>query len=336
MRHPDDGLLEEQLDGELAEDAARDLEAHLAACPACRERLEAARALRAEADDLVAALGEPAPRPAADDLPDSLRRAPRRGMPWRAVAWAASVVLAVGVGYAGGTMGRRQGEATAPRVGTPTEPPSVAATEPPAAGSDREPRAGAVARPQADAAEVRRPDLAAEPGADAANRFAKAAPVGPPASPSVAQKAAEREEQAGFALESRPAVSLDPAIRALGGSIRLLDGLSATRVEVTWLRMPSGDSAAVVELTYADPAGHPIVLRQSRTTPLAEALGAADALGRRRDAAQAIAPAAEAPNRRAAELPDGEVSWVDAAGFRLVLRADADADSLAKLRARVR
>ena len=108
MRHPDDGLLEEQLDGELAEDAARELGVHLAACPACRERLEAARALRAEADDLVAALGDPTPRPRADALPDSLRRAPRREMPWRAVAWAASVVLAVGVGYAGGTMGRRQ------------------------------------------------------------------------------------------------------------------------------------------------------------------------------------------------------------------------------------
>lgn len=59
--------------------------------------------------------------------------------------------------------------------------------------------------------------------------------------------------------------------------------------------------------------------------------------------AQAAAPArnralpAEPPGRRAAEPSrDGELTWVDASGFRLVLRADADSDSLARLRARVR
>jgi hypothetical protein len=102
--------------------------------------------------------------------------------------------------------------------------------------------------------------------------------------------------------------------------------------------MPGGDSAAVVELTYADAAGRPIVLQQSRTIAAVGQLGEAAAAR-----AQAAAPArnralpAEPPGRQAAgPARDGELTWVDASGFRLVLRADADADSLARLRARVR
>jgi hypothetical protein len=33
---------------------------------------------------------------------------------------------------------------------------------------------------------------------------------------------------------------------------------------------------------------------------------------------------------------DGGLSWTDSAGFRLLLRADADADSLRKIRTRIR
>ncbi len=102
--------------------------------------------------------------------------------------------------------------------------------------------------------------------------------------------------------------------------------------------MPGGDSAAVVELTYADPAGHPIVLRQSRTVAAVGQLAGAEAAQAKAEApAGNRAPAAEPPSRRAAEPPrDGELAWIDTGGFRLMLRADADADSLARLRARVR
>jgi anti-sigma factor RsiW len=40
VRHPDEFLLHEYLDGELTEAAGRELEAHLAACPACQARLD--------------------------------------------------------------------------------------------------------------------------------------------------------------------------------------------------------------------------------------------------------------------------------------------------------
>jgi len=155
-----------------------------------------------------------------------------------------------------------------------------------------------------------------------------------------ADRAAAGRAQPAVQPSSPPAASLDDAVRALGGSIRLVDGLEVQRVDVAWLPMPGGDSAAVVELTYADAAGHPIVLRQSRTVAAVGQFAGADALAAKAAASTAArdrALAAEPPSRRAAEPPrDGELTWLDGSGFRLVLRADADADSLARLRARVR
>jgi hypothetical protein len=153
-----------------------------------------------------------------------------------------------------------------------------------------------------------------------------------------ADQRAAGQAQPAIQPSSPPAASLDDAVRALGGSIRLVDGLEVQRVEVAWLPMPGGDSAAVVELSYTDAAGHPILLRQSRTAGAVGQFAAAEA-----GPAKAAAPAgdralaAAPPGRRAAEPPrDGELTWVDGGGFRLLLRADADADSLARLRARVR
>lgn len=393
MRHPDDGMIEEYLDGELPAEARGDFDAHAAGCDACRERIEAARSARSEADELVALLGEPATRPGTGELPASLRPAARRPVRWRTLAWAASVLAAAGLGYAGGTadrwaVGRLDGRAVGP-----SNPPAAAeATGPqPSHQSPAEPAAGASAEPRAngttDRAASRRTDVAAEPpgrhavgetlvrpstpspspklrvdgalaaaaGADEAGRVQKAAaPAGEQQSLEFRRRAEAAsfldgiparpgDRGAGYVSPSAvgrpaPVPTLDDAVRALGGSIRLVDGLEVQRVEVAWLPMPGGDSSAVVELTYADAAGHPIVLRQSRTvTAVGQAAGA--------DAAQAnaVAPAreralaAEPPTRRAAEAArDGEISWLDATGFRLVLRADADADSLARIRARVR
>lgn len=365
MRHPDDGLIEEYLDDETPAGARAELEAHAAACEACRDRLEAARVTRAEADDLVSLLGEPDPRPATA-LPPSLTRDSRRRFPWRTLAWAATVVIAAGLGYAGGAVRRvtdPAGVAPAPpaRAGTaapaerqsPTaadrdpapspalQPSSRPATDAPAARqSDRPveqaakaPESALAARPSNPRApamvlEFRRRDEAATyvdgvpaaPGNRGTGFVSPAAPTGkqrvdgqlarPPASREEvrladADRAAAGRAQPSSQPSSPPAATLDAAIRALGGSIRLLDGLEVRRVSVEWLPMPDGDSAAVVELAYADAAGHPIVLRQSRTVA---------AVGERA----------------------GELTWIDAAGFRLVLLADADADSLARIRSRIR
>jgi hypothetical protein len=101
MSHVDDGALHAYLDGELTPVERAQLEAHIAECPACRTRLEEERALVARAGQLLS-LAQPVERPAP---PMHQLRRPR--LAWRLrvpLTWAASVVLAVGLGYyLGGT-----------------------------------------------------------------------------------------------------------------------------------------------------------------------------------------------------------------------------------------
>ncbi len=105
MSHVDDGALHAYLDGELLPVERARLEAHVAECPACRTRLEEERALVQRASGLLG-LAQP-PERAVPPL-HQLRRA---RLAWRLrmpVAWAASVLLALGLGYyaGGASLGR--------------------------------------------------------------------------------------------------------------------------------------------------------------------------------------------------------------------------------------
>jgi len=98
MSHVDDGTLHAYLDGELAPAEAQGVDAHLAQCPACRERLDVERALITRAGELLA-LAAPPER----ELPPF--RAGHVKPPARAwwqvrqpLAWAATVVVALGIG----------------------------------------------------------------------------------------------------------------------------------------------------------------------------------------------------------------------------------------------
>jgi putative zinc finger protein len=96
MSHVDDGALHAYLDGELSPVERTQLEAHVAECVACRTRLDEARVLIERASGL---LGQAQPPERAMPPLHQLRR-PR--LTWRLrvpIAWAASVVLALGLGY---------------------------------------------------------------------------------------------------------------------------------------------------------------------------------------------------------------------------------------------
>src|SRR5262245_12463407 len=98
MSHVDEGMLHAYLDGELPSGEGSALEAHLAQCEACRARRDEERALLARASTLLGAV-RPVERPAPPF--EEIRRPPKRS-PWRVrmpIAWAASVVLALGFGY---------------------------------------------------------------------------------------------------------------------------------------------------------------------------------------------------------------------------------------------
>jgi len=119
MSHVDEGTLHAYLDGELPPVERTALETHLADCATCRATLADERALRERASAVLAS-ARPAERPAPPL--EQLRREPKRS-PWRvrrSFAWAASLALALGLGYS-----LRAPRASAP-FQTPVEPVVVA------------------------------------------------------------------------------------------------------------------------------------------------------------------------------------------------------------------
>jgi anti-sigma factor RsiW len=104
MSHIDDGTLHEYLDGELNDRRRADVEAHIADCIACAERLESAESLIGRASGLMSELEPEASQPPPwteieERAAARAARAPRKPRvgPW--LAWAASIVLAFGVGW---------------------------------------------------------------------------------------------------------------------------------------------------------------------------------------------------------------------------------------------
>jgi len=98
MSHVDEGTLHAYLDGELPSAERATLEAHLAGCATCRANLTEERGLRERASAVLGS-ARPAERPAPPL--EQLRREPQRS-PWRvrrSFAWAASIALALGLGY---------------------------------------------------------------------------------------------------------------------------------------------------------------------------------------------------------------------------------------------
>lgn len=99
MSHVDDGTLHAYLDGELSPVEVERLEAHVTGCPVCRARLDEERALIERASKLLGMAVPPGPERAAPPL-HQLRQP--RVIGRRLViplAWAATIVLALGLGY---------------------------------------------------------------------------------------------------------------------------------------------------------------------------------------------------------------------------------------------
>jgi hypothetical protein len=106
MQHLDEGLLQAWLDhprSGLEPSEVAEIESHLASCEACARELAALRGDSREAHALLAGgLDRTAPRPPFEDVVsrargyDEVRRA-RRRLNW--LAWAASLVVALGVGW---------------------------------------------------------------------------------------------------------------------------------------------------------------------------------------------------------------------------------------------
>lgn len=225
MSHVDEGALHAYLDGALddlpAVEAAR-IRDHLAGCAACAHRLEEERALRADAQAILAGAG-----PALGELPPleelralaRMREGPSAGARLRRVAWAASIVMAVGTGWLlRGSQGYRFDRPAG-------APPATSLEEMEASSPGSSPVvevASEQAGPATDAAGVpaeptlRRVTPVADPAttsvADAATTTV-ADPATNPVSGAPRFAAAEREATAGGA----PATRLEAALAAQSG-----------------------------------------------------------------------------------------------------------------------
>lgn len=97
MSHVDEGTLHAYLDGELPSSERVVVDTHLAQCATCRATLAEERALLERASALLGS-ARPIERPAP---PFEQLRRPKRSL-WRVrtpFAWAASIMLALGIGY---------------------------------------------------------------------------------------------------------------------------------------------------------------------------------------------------------------------------------------------
>ena len=138
MRHITDGELHAYLDAALDQlpgGRGGEVRDHLDACPTCKERLQDEEEIRSQATELLASTIPPEVElpsfeelraraeaansvavEAEEETPVRIR-SPLRGMP---LAWAATVVLAIGVGWMGGEVWRSD---SPPNYGPP-QPPS--------------------------------------------------------------------------------------------------------------------------------------------------------------------------------------------------------------------
>ncbi len=131
MPHLDEGTLTALLDHELEPAARQAAEDHLTGCRECRALYQEIQGLAVEADQLIATVELPAnPSPSTPTVP-----APSgyRWSRWRPVAWAASVVLALGLGWSSSKLTARRGDAVA---SVPTAEVAAGGTDAPAAADD--------------------------------------------------------------------------------------------------------------------------------------------------------------------------------------------------------
>jgi putative zinc finger protein len=269
MSHVDDGTLHAYLDGESTAVEREHLEAHLAGCAACRARLAEERVLIERAGRL---LGLAAPPERAAPPFHELRRPRRGGGGYRLpLAWAATLALAVGIGwYSRGRFQTPVREQLQQKVAAETPLPAASAepaAQAPSAPSGRvEPRRD---RPT-DAVRVRGSAPAADAVVTGAVQEMPRAEH-PESTPAVAAAGAVARLEAETARpDLRNAVAPAPTAPApivLVDGRRLYDQSALHRMSTTW---PVIEPQRARDLLGEDPAVIPgYAVRALRSNPAA-------------------------------------------------------------------
>jgi len=270
MSHLDVGIMHALLDGEIPSTELPPIQAHLESCVECRALLEDERRLLTDADGLIEVLGVPVAEPAMAQ-PPALAQQPRRARWTRGLAWAATLVAAVGLGYAARGWRRAIPQAlpvpaAAPRVDTVIVAQNAPADRQPeqiAAGTEtthaktsrrrapivfpkeeaktssgaRDVVAAAPPTPRVDstAARARETELLPAPAAPAAGATSSSAPARAPGN--FAQRADERKLSGALRmgaladLAPPQTITFPDAVGRLHGSLRLIEGMVPLRLE---------------------------------------------------------------------------------------------------------
>lgn len=343
MSHLDEGQLAALFDNELEPEEKRAADTHLASCAECRALWEETRALAAEADRLVGTVElPPAARPKAAPMtlaPASSPAEPtRRPLPWRTLAWAASVLLAVGLGYSLRSAAR---DTTDMATALPANHPVLAEPADKSGAAPSPGQAAPTARRDEKAVASELADAGKAAGAPAPVPTRPAAPTPSPAADAIAPPAAtgnvalsqaesEPRVARGLSAPKRAGfrqVSMEDAVRALAGSIRLVDGLEPVRVLAgSGSIIPSTDpSQEIIRVVYQDPPGRELWLDQQR--PGAESESARARMAESLLPGDTLLAPAEAGSR--------SVRWIDQHGFMLRLTGFLPGDSLRAMIPRV-
>lgn len=228
MSHVDEGRLSEYLDRQIGRSVDRvsggsanheEVERHLAECAECRARLDEVRAVRERAAELLRAaapVNVAMPQFAELEARARARKVPRRALTMQrltALGWAATIVLAVGVGWLargsfglGGSRADRLSDQTTTTAAAPAEaaaPDSSASAD--VAGAVREGGAAlSQTAPPSQAAEAVAQDVA-PPAATREARALAAAPTpelrrAEPQAPAVGNLGEREQAQAAKAL----------------------------------------------------------------------------------------------------------------------------------------
>jgi len=235
MSHPDEGVLQELLDGELAPADAAVIRVHLAGCASCAAALQELEAMQTQADAIVARL--PLDPPLVQ--PVVRARAPRR-VNLRMIGLAASVVLVAGtswmllrsneVAYLRGADDSAAGLALPMPSEERQEVPATTPATPPAPSPAARNDAGADRRDKAKPAplQAEKKETDAEGPRESESLPTNAAPpvaaMTPPAASGLRLSALERT--------SGRATTVAGAEARLGTRLRTISGLTPVSVEV--------------------------------------------------------------------------------------------------------
>lgn len=347
MKHLDDGQLHAYLDGEgTTRDGGerREIEQHLAECSACRARLEEERGVRERARAILGAAGPTSltapPFEAVRERAARTRARHVRIRPTVALAWAASLALALtvgwyarsrvltnaGAGVAGGAAGAAEEEVRAGAIqAAPPAARQLAQGAPAREETAQSPREGAGAVTSTAVPAVQDRPLANLAVAEAkAGRDTEPTPLrvteapAPSAAPAIALRRAEPGVSAPE-LAEQAWITVPPAEaeRRLGGPLALIPGLPSLGTSV----FGGGQSTVARTIQVLAPGQTIELVQQKAVGPVRE---------------RAAVPAARPPAGRALRDEPGLSLTVQWEGFSVTGRAIVPADSLRKLLQRLR